>query len=335
MLSRRTLLAGTAAMAGAAVSGHRSPAQTTTVDGWPSRPVRVISPAGAGGPSGNFRLYVDHLQNRFGQPFVLENIPGGSGAIGGQQVLRAPPDGHTLILASNSAIVLAPLVIPNFSINASMFDPIALLFRFRFLLLVYHELPVRSLAELVAYAKTRPGALNFGSPGVGTGGHLVTEFMVKRTGIAAVHIPFKSTTQQMMDTAAGNLQFTFDTIGNARGMVEAGKLIPLAVTGPTRAPAAPDIPTFLELGYSGFENLFVTNGLLSPKGTLQGMAPAAIKALNSEISRLNATGPIRERLEASAYEVGTGTPEDYAASLAADHKTWSSVVDETGVRVKM
>ena len=332
MLSRRTLLVGTAAVASVAASGPRSPAEASTIEGWPSRTVRVIAPTGPGGPSANFRLYADHLQHRFGQAFVLENIPGGSGTIGAQQVLRAAPDGHTLILASNSAIVLAPLVFPNFSINAGMFDPIALLFRFRFLLLAYHELPVRSFAELVAYANKRPGALNFGSPGVGTGGHLVTELMLKRTGIQAVHIPFKSTTQQMMDAAAGNLQFTFDTIGNARGMVEAGKLIPLAVTGPARAPAAPDIPTFLELGYPGFENLFVTNGLLSPKGQPQGMAPAAIKALNSEISRLNASGAIKERLEASAYEVGTGTPEDYAASLAADHKTWSSLVEETGVR---
>ena len=335
MLSRRSMLIGTAASTSVAASGFGSLAQTKTVEGWPSRPVRVISPAGAGGPSQNLRLYADQLQDRFGQPFVLENLPGASGAIGAQQVLRSASDGHTLVLASNSAIVLAPLVIPNFSVNASMFDPIALLFRFRFLLLAYHELPVRSLAELVTYARTQPGKLNFGSPGVGTGGHLVTELMVKRTGVEAVHVPFKSTTQQMMDTAAGNLQFTFDTIGNARGMVEAGKLIPLAVTGATRAPAAPDIPTFLELGYSGFENLFVTNGLLAPKGKPQGMAPAAIKALNEEISRLNRTGPIRERLEAQAYEVGTGTPEDYAASLAADHKTWSSIVEETGVRAKM
>jgi tripartite-type tricarboxylate transporter receptor subunit TctC len=334
MISRRALLAGAATSVAFVAPSLPSIAQTKTVAGWPSRPVRVISPAGAGGPSQNFRLYADHLQERFGQPFVLENIPGASGAIGAQQVLRAGADGHTLILASNSAIVLAPLVIPNFPVDASQFDPIALLFRFRFLLLVHHELPVRSLAELIAYAKQHPGKLNFGSPGIGTGGHLVTEFMVKQTGIDAIHVPFKSTTQQMMETAAGNLQFTFDTIGNARGMVEAGKLRPLAVTGATRAPAAPDIPTFLELGYLGFEKLFVTNGLLAPKGSPHGMPPPAIAALNAEIGRLNGPGPIRERLEAQAYEVGTGTPADYTASLAADHEVWSKIVQETGVRVK-
>jgi tripartite-type tricarboxylate transporter receptor subunit TctC len=328
------MLLATAASAGLAGAGRLARAETGVVEGWPSAPVRVISPAGAGGPSQNFRLYSDQLQKRFGQPFVLENIPGASGSIGGQQVLRSAPDGQTLILASNSTIVLAPLVIPNFAITADQFDPIALLFRFRFLLLVHHELPVRSLAELVAYAEKNPGKLNYGSPGIGTGGHLVTALMVKRTGIEATHVPFKSTTQQMMDTAAGNLQFTFDTIGNAQGMVDAGKLIPLAVTGPTRAAAAPKIPTFAELGYPGFENLFVTNGLLAPKGSPRGMPPAAIKALNGEITRLNGPGTIRDRLEASAYEVGTGTPEDYAAALAADRATWASIVKETGVRVK-
>ncbi|HET9904318.1 MAG TPA: tripartite tricarboxylate transporter substrate binding protein [Xanthobacteraceae bacterium] len=334
MLSRRSMLLATAASAGLVAAPRIGLGQSGPVEGWPSGPVRVVSPAGAGGPSQNFRLYADHLQKRFGQPFVLENIPGASGAIGAQQVLRAPADGHTLILASNSTIVLAPLVIPNFPVHASQFDPIALFFRFRFLLLANHQLPVRSLAELVAYAKERPGQLSFGSPGIGTGGHVVTELMVKRTGIKAVHVPFKSTTQQMMDTAAGNLQFTFDTIGNARGMVEAGKLIPLAVTGAARAPAAPDIPTFKELGYPGFENLFVTNGLLAPKGSPKGMAPAAIRALNAEISRLNGTGPIRERLESQAYEVGTGSPDDYAAMLAEDIRTWSAVVKETGIGVK-
>lgn len=330
MLTRRQFMSASAAAALVA-PGATARAQTPrTVDGWPSRSVRVISPAGTGGPGQNFRLYAEHLKDTFGQTFVLENMPGGSGAIGGTAVLRAGPDGHTLLLASNSNIVLAPLVLPNFPINTGLFEPIALLLRFRFLLLASHELPVRTLAELVDYAKARPGQLNYGSPGVGTGGHLVTELLVKRTGIQAVHVPYQSTTQQMMAAAAGTLQFTFDTIGNARGMVDAGKVIPLAVTGATRSPAAPDMPTFAEQGYPGFENLFVTNGLVAPKG----ISPAIVKALNAEVSRLNSAGAIPEKLLQQAYEVGTGTAEDYAASLAADHKTWSDLVNETGVRIK-
>ena len=227
--------------------------------------------------------------------------------------------------------MLAPLVLANSPVNVKKdFAPIALMFTFPFLLLVNSALPVRTLAELVAYAKARPGQLNYGSPGVGTGGHLVTELMVKRTGIDAVHVPYQATTQQMMAAAAGTLQFTFDTVANSRGMVEAGKVVPLAVTGAQRAIAAPDVPTFKELGYDGFDHLFVANGLLAPTGT----PPASIKALNREIVRMNASGPIRERLLQASYEPGTMSPEDYNAMIDRELKLWGNVVEETGVRIK-
>jgi len=204
-------------------------AYAETVDGWPQRSVRVISPTATGGPSQNFRFYADNLKTKFGEPFVLENMPGASGSIGCMTVARAPADGHTLLLASNSFIVLAPLVIQGNPVNVKRdFDPIALLFTFPFLLVVNPGLGVKTLKEFVDYAKARPGELNWGSPGVGTGGHLVTELLVKRTGINAVHVPYQGTTQQMLAAAAGTLQFTFDTVGNARGMVDAGKVIPLA-----------------------------------------------------------------------------------------------------------
>jgi tripartite-type tricarboxylate transporter receptor subunit TctC len=241
---------------------------------------------------------------------VLENMPGGSGSVGCMAVARAGPDGHTLLLASNSHIVLAPLVLTNSPVSVKKdFVPIALMFTFPFLLLVNSGLPVRTVKELVAYAKARPGELNYGSPGVGTGGHLVTELLVKRTGIQAVHVPYQATTQQMLAAAAGTLQFTFDTVGNARGMVDAGKVIPLAVTGARRAVSAPDVPTFKELGYEGFDDLFVANGLLAPSGA----SPAMIKALNREIVRMNRDGPIRQTLINASYEPGTMTPEEYGA----------------------
>jgi tripartite-type tricarboxylate transporter receptor subunit TctC len=320
------------ALAGATAWGQFTPARAQgTVDGWPSRSVRVISPTGTGGPGQNFRLYADQLKDTFGQSFVLENMPGGSGAVGCMTVARATPDGHTLLLASNSHIVLAPLVLANSPVNVKKdFVPIALMFTFPFLLLVNHELPARSLKEFVAYAKARPGQLNFGSPGVGTGGHLVTELLVKRTGIQAVHVPYQATTQQLLAAAAGTLQFTFDTVGNSRGVVEAGKVFPLAVTGARRALSAPDVPTFKELGYDGFDDLFVANGLLAPAGTPAGL----IRALNREVVRMNASGAIRERLIGASYEPGTFAPDDYGAMIDRELKLWGDVVRETGVQVK-
>jgi tripartite-type tricarboxylate transporter receptor subunit TctC len=320
------------AAAACALIGPRLPAHAqATVEGWPSRSVRVISPTGSGGPGQNFRLYADHLKDTFGQSFVLENMPGGSGALGSMAVARSAPDGHTLLLASNSHVVLAPLVLASSPVNVKKdFAPVALVFTFPFLLLVNSSLPVRTLDALVAYAKARPGQLNYGSPGVGTGGHLVTELLVKRTGIEAVHVPYQATTQQMMAAAAGTLQFTFDTVANSRGMVDAGKVIPLAVTGARRATAAPDVPTFKELGYDGFDDLFVANGLLAPAGT-----PAAvIKALNRQMVRHNTDGPIRERLLAQSYEPGTISPEEYAAMIDRELTLWGAVVQETGVRIK-
>ena len=222
MTTRRDFmaLAGAAGLVGSLAGGSGRPAYAqSTVDGWPSRTVRVISPTATGGPGQNFRFYADNLKDTFGQSFVLENMPGGSGSVGCMAVARAAPDGHTLLLASNSHIVLAPLVLTGSPVNVKRdFAPIALMFTFPFLLVVNPDLGVKTLKELVDYAKARPGQLNWGSPGVGTGGHLVTELLLKRTGITGQHVPYPGTTQQLMAARPGTLQFTFDTPGNARGV---------------------------------------------------------------------------------------------------------------------
>src|SRR5215204_7518018 len=157
MLTRRRFVgatAGSASLAAFATSAHAQ----APVDGWPSRSVRVISPTGTGGPGQNFRFYADHLKTVFGQSFVLENMPGGSGSVGCMAVARAAPDGHTLLLASNSHIVLAPLVISGSPVNVKRdFDPIALMFTYPFLLVVNPSLGVKTLKELIDYTKARPG----------------------------------------------------------------------------------------------------------------------------------------------------------------------------------
>lgn len=320
-----------AGAAGLAVGWPGGAQAQTTVAGWPVRTVRVISPTATGGPSQNFRLYADHLKETFGQTFVLENLPGGSGSIGTMAVARSAPDGHTLLLASNSFIVLAPLVIAGNPVNVKRdFTPIALMFTFPFLLVVNAELGIKTLKELVDYAKARPGQLNWGSPGIGTGGHLVTEILLKRTGIVGQHVPYPGTTQQLLATAAGTLQFTFDTPGNSRGVRDSGKVIALAVTGRGRSVSAPEVPTFRELGYEGFDELYVANGLLAPIGTPRPI----VEAVNREIVKLNSSGPIRDRLVAASYDPATGTPEDYGAMIDRELGLWGSIVQETGVKIK-
>jgi tripartite-type tricarboxylate transporter receptor subunit TctC len=332
MLERRRFTAGLVAAAGLGALRHPARAQAPAgLEGWPSRTVRVIYPTGPGGPSDNFRLYADHLKVVFGQSFVGENMPGGSGAIGATAVARAAPDGYTLMVGSNSVTILAPLVFEKHPINAKRdFVPIALLFNFRFLLVVNPDLPVRNLAEFVSYAKAHQGQLNYGSPGIGTGGHLVTALLLTRAGIDAVHVPYQATTQQLLAAAAGHLHFTFDTVGNARGLVEGGKVRPLAVTGVGRASAMPDVPSFGELGFPGFDGLFVSTSMLAPAGT----PPAIVSALNREMVRCQSEPDVKARLEQGSYEPGLLSTQEMATFFDNDFKNWSQVVRETGVHIK-
>jgi tripartite-type tricarboxylate transporter receptor subunit TctC len=321
-------LAGAAGLS--AGSGRKAWSQST-VDGWPSRAVRVISPTATGGPGQNFRLYADNLKNTFGQSFVLENMPGASGSIGCMAVARSEADGHTLLLASNSHIVLAPLVISGSPVNVKRdFDPIALMFTFPFLLVVNPDLGVKTLDEFVAYAKARPGQLNWGSPGIGTGGHLVTELLLKQTGIKGQHVPYPGTTQQLLAAAAGTLQFTFDTPGNSKGLRDSGKVLALAVTGDKRSNTAPEVPTFKELGYDGFDDLRVANALLAPKGTSQKI----IQAFNAEIVKMNGSGPVHDTLVGASYEPGVMSPQEYGAMIDRELEQWGAIVRETGVQIK-
>jgi tripartite-type tricarboxylate transporter receptor subunit TctC len=335
MRTRREFVGALGGVVGGVVAatglGTRHAAAQGTVAGWPSRAVRVISPTATGGPGQNFRFYADHLKEVFGQSFVLENMPGGSGSVGCMAVARSAPDGQTLLLASNSHIVLAPLVLTNSPVKVKQdFVPVALLFTFPFLLVVNPSLGVKTLKEFVDYAKARPGELNWGSPGVGTGGHLVTELLLKQTGIKGQHVPYPGTTQQLMAAAAGTLQFTFDTPGNSKGIRDAGKVIALAVTGAQRSVSAPEVPTFKELGYDGFDDLRVANGLLAPTGT----SPEIVRALNREMVKLNSSGPIHDRLVDASYEPGTMTPEQYGAMIDRELKQWGAIVRDTGVQIK-
>lgn len=327
MLTRRGFLASAAATSFAA--GNMAVAQTQ-VDGWPTKPIRVVFPTGPGGPSDIFRMYGEYIKEKFGQPFLYENRPGASGAIGTMEVVRSPADGHTLMVGSNSFTILNPLVFANSPINTKRdLAPIALIFSYRFMLVVNPKHGVKSWAEFVDYAKARQGQLNYGSPGIGTGGHIVTELMLKRAGIQAVHVPYQATTQQMMAAAGGHLDFTFDTVGNAKAQVEAGRITPLAVSGKGRASALPNVPSFGELGVPGFDGLFVSLSALAPAGTPKSI----IAALNREIVACQDKPDIKDRLEKGSYEAGRLSPEQTLAFFDEDHKNWSQVVQETGVRV--
>ena len=238
MLNRRAFLVATA---GAGLAAAQRTAAAEQINGWPSKPIRVIFPTGAGGPSEIFRMYGEYMKEVFGQPFLYENKPGGSGSIGTMEVVRSAPDGHTLMVGSNSFTILVPLVFANSPVNTKRdLAPIALLFSYRFLLVVNPKLGVKTWQEFVDYAKARPGELNYGSPGIGTGGHLVTELMLKRAGIKAVHVPYQGNPQVITALLSGEVQMALIPPGLALPQVRAGKLQAVGLTT-GRSTLAPDV----------------------------------------------------------------------------------------------
>ena len=273
----------------------------------------------------------DHLKAVFGQPFVGENMAGGSGAIGATAVARAAPDGYTLMVGSNSVTVLAPLVFEKHPINAKRdFVPIALLFNFRFLLVVNPDLPVRNLAEFVSYAKAHQGELNYGSPGIGTGGHLVTALLLTRTGIDAVHVPYQATTQQLLRgggrAPAFHLRYRRQCARARRG--RQGAPARRDRRRPRQRHAGRSVVRRARL--SGFDGLFVSTSMLAPTGT----PPAIVAALNREMVRCQDEPDVKTRLEQGSYEPGLLSTQEMATFFDNDFSNWSQVVRETGVQIK-
>ena len=192
------------------------------------------------------------------------------------------------------------------------------------------DLGVKTLKELVDYAKARPGQLNWGSPGVGTGGHLVTELLLKRTGIKASTCPIPARRSNCWRPPRAPCSSPSTRPAIRAACATPARSSPLAVTGAQRSVSAPDVPTFKELGYEGFDDLYVANGLLAPIGTPKAM----IEALNREMVRMNTSGTIRDRLVEASYEPGTISPEEYGAMIDRELAQWGAIVRETGVQMK-
>ena len=275
-------------------------------------------------------MYGEYIKDKFGQPFLYENRPGGSGSIGVMEMVRSPADGHTIMVGSNSFTILNPLVFANSPVNTKRdLVPIALLFSYRFLLVVNPKHGVKTWKEFLDYAKSQPGQTELRLARHRHRRASRDRADAQATGIQAVHVPFQATTQQMLATAGGHLDFTFDTVGNAKSVVESGKITALAVSGKGRAGAMPDMPSFGELGIPGFDGLFVSLSALAPAGTPKPI----IAALNREIVACQDKPDIKDRLEKGSYEPSRLSPEQTLAFFDDDHKNWSQVVTETGVRV--
>jgi tripartite-type tricarboxylate transporter receptor subunit TctC len=265
-----------------------------------------------------------------GQPVVVENRGGAGGTIGTRSVARAAPDGYTILLSYTATMAIAP----SLNVNAGYdprkdFVPIGMIGFAPNVLVVHPSLPVRSVAELIAYAKAAPAPIQYGSPGVGTVNHLAGEYLASETGVKLQHVPYKGNGPAMGDLLGGHIPMMFVPIPVALGNVKAGTLRGLAITTAKRSGLLPDLPTLAESGVPGFD-VALRYGLMAPTGT----PPAVIARLNRELNAALATEDVKQRLATEGAEALPGTPEAYAADVDADEKKWSGLVKKLGIKVE-
>ena len=295
---------------------------------YPEKPVRVVVPFPPGGAADIVaRQVVQGIAGALGKPFVVDNRAGAGGAIGADNVAHAVPDGYTLLFASSSALSINPHIGPKLPYDALRdFTPIVLVGYAPNVLVVHPSVPARSVKELIAFAKTRPGALNFASNGPGTLSHLTGELFMQRAGIKMVHIPYKGAAPAVVDTMAGNVSLLFAAYPSVSGQVSAGKLRALAVTSAKRVEIAPQLPTVAE-ALPGFESSQWW-GLFGPAG----LPASIVDRLNVEANKVLKTEDVRKRLAADGAAPAGGTPQQLATYHKADYEKWAKVVRAAGIK---
>jgi tripartite-type tricarboxylate transporter receptor subunit TctC len=307
----------------------QSPAQAQS---YPSRPIKMIVPFPAGGPTDSMaRIVADRLSSALKQTVVVENRGGGAGgSVGAKAAASAEPDGYTLFLTPPGPISVAPAVFKKLDYDpAKAFVPIVMLISTPLVLVVNPAvLDVKSLQELVAYAKANPGKVVLGTQGYGTAPHLLGELLKLETGVNIVHVPYRGTAAALADLLAGQVQMFFDTTTVVVPQIQSGKLRPLAVTGEARNFQLPEVPTTAE---AGFPKLLATFwlGLFAPTGT-----PAAVIAkLNAAINESFNTDEMRARFAKLGAEMKLGTPESFGSFIAAERARWVGVTGAAGIKV--
>ncbi len=296
---------------------------------YPARPVRVVVPFSPGGAvDGPMRVIAQELSKRLGQQVIVENKPGAGSTIGSEIVARAPPDGYTLLLASQTNAISASLY-PRLSYDpVEDFAPISLIGREPGVLVVHPSLPVKTFQEFVAYVKERPGQVDYASSGNGSGQHLFVALLSSQTGMRMNHVPYRGSGQATADLLGGQVPVSIPGTAGMVGHINAGKLRALAVTGAKRSPQLPEVPTVMESGVAGYE-AYVWMGLLAPKGT---PAPV-IDRIHRELLQVLATGEVKIFMASAGIEIVGSTPAEFGAFFRSERDLWARIVRETGAKV--
>lgn len=300
----------------------------STAQEFPSRALRIVVPFPGGVADSLSRLLSPAMSAALGQPVVVDNRPGGSGAIGAQEVMRSPADGHTLFLGHIGTHAVNPHVFAKLSYDPERdFLPLTLLITVPNLLVVHPSVPAASVQELVALARSKPGVLSYASPGSGSSGHLAAELLKSLAGIEMVHVPYKGAAPALQDLMGGQVQVLFDTLAQALPQAKAGKVRALAVTTVERQTVAPDVPTMSEQGFPGWSTgpwfgFFLRSG--SPDAAAARLHAEAVKALRAPV--------IRDRLLAQGAHVVGNSPLEFAAFIRAESSRWGELVRRAGIR---
>jgi tripartite-type tricarboxylate transporter receptor subunit TctC len=300
-----------------------------SAQGYPSRPVRLIVPFGSAGATDiTARVLGQWLSERLGQQFIIENRPGAGGNIGTEAVVRAAPDGHTLIMAGNyNAWNLALYDKLNFNFLSDI-APVASIIRFPNIMVVNPSVPAKTLPEFIAYAKSNPGKINMASSGIGSFPHIAGELFNRMAGVNLVHVPYRSIAAAMTDLISGQVQVMSVSTAASKDYVKAGTLMALAVTGLTRLEELPDIPTVGEV-LSGYE-VSQWYGLGAPRGT----SAAIIDKLNKEVNAALADPRMKARFRDLGGTAIAGSPADFANLLAGETEKWAKVIHAANIKAE-
>lgn len=296
---------------------------------YPDRPIRLLVAFSAGGGSDtSARIVAVKMSEILGQQVVVDNRPGAGGNIATELVVRAQPDGYTLLWGFSAPIVVNPSLYKNLPFDTEKdLEPIALVASSQYILVVHPSVSVSSVKELIAFAKSRPGQLSYASAGVGTPHHLAAELFKSRAGLDITHVVYKGGAPAVVAVISGEVKLHFGSFSTSLPHVKTGRLTALALTGPTRSPEAPEVPTMQEQGFAGFD-VRSWFGFFAPART-----PKPIVArLNKELLRILAIPDVQERLRKTGVDPSGSTPQELAAYIKVEKAVWAKVIKDAGIK---
>ena len=318
---------GAIVLALSAIAGHAQAAAGEPA--FPTHPVRLVLGYPPGGASDAVaRVVMQPLAARFGQQIVIDNRPGAGGNIAAEIVARSAPDGYTWLLGNNGILATNQALYERLPFDTLKdFATIILIATQPSVLVVHPSLPVKSVRELIALARAKPGQLNYASSGTGTAGHLAGELFKGLAHVSFVHIPYRGGGPAVIDLVSGQVQFMFATASSVIPHMHSGRLRALAVTSAERSPTLPELPTVASAGVAGFEAV-TWHGIVAPAAT----PPAVIAKINAEINVALATTEVKERLAAQGTEPRGGTPAEFTSYLKSEIPKWTKVVRDSGAK---